>query len=58
MCADDYISADLDSDVLESFFGTLHGSVQFLLPLFLLPLPFLPLDFALAVVHSILRDEG
>lgn len=42
----------------ESFFGTLHGSVQFLLPLFLLPLSLLSLDFALAIVHSVFRDES
>jgi len=42
--------------VLESFFGTLHGSVQFLLPLFFLLLPFLSLDFALAIVHPVFRD--
>lgn len=44
------------SSVLESFFGTLHGSVQFLLPLFLLPLSLLSLDLALAIVHPVLRD--
>lgn len=44
------------SNVLESFFSTLHGSVQFLLPLFLLLLSFQSLDLALAIVHPVFRD--